>query len=158
MSKGVRPMAETSLTVEEVRRKMATLLEPGTVEIEKRMLKRFAEAVGDLNPLYLDEEYAQKTKYGSIIMPPHLLCCVMMAGASLSMDRIAPFNTLDGGSTFEFYLPVKLGDRIAVSAEVTNITERQGKMGRMFFASWDTQYRNQRDELVAKSQNTVIYY
>jgi len=40
------------------------------VEVEKGAIKRYADAVGDFNPLYWDGEYAGKSRYGSIIAPP----------------------------------------------------------------------------------------
>src|SRR4030042_6455742 len=44
----------------------------GTVacEVEKGFIKRFADAVEETNPLYWDEEYAAKSRYGLIIAPP----------------------------------------------------------------------------------------
>ena len=40
------------------------------MEVEKGAIKRFAEAVGNMNPLYWDEEYARNSKYGAIISIP----------------------------------------------------------------------------------------
>src|SRR3989338_2643949 len=39
-------------------------------EAGKEVIRRFADAVGDRNPLYYDEEYARNSRYGSIIAPP----------------------------------------------------------------------------------------
>ena len=38
-------------------------------EASKDGIKHFVEGIGDLNPLFVDEEYAKKTKYGKIISP-----------------------------------------------------------------------------------------
>ena len=44
-------------------------LEPGDVlaskpiKITKELIQRYARSIGDLNPLYFDEEYASQTKY-----------------------------------------------------------------------------------------------
>jgi len=43
---------------------------PPIPEITKSTIRRFAYGIGDDNPLWIDEEYAKKTKYGSIIAPP----------------------------------------------------------------------------------------
>jgi len=40
------------------------------MEVEKGAIKRYADAVGDFNPIYWDEEYASNSRYGSIIAPP----------------------------------------------------------------------------------------
>jgi len=33
-------------------------------------IRNFANGIGDSNPLYRDEEYAKKTKYGALIASP----------------------------------------------------------------------------------------
>ena len=43
-------------------------------------IRHWAYGCGDDNPLYLDEEYARKTRYGGIIAPPSILYpCVRIA-------------------------------------------------------------------------------
>ncbi len=42
-------------------------------EVTRRDIKRFAQAIGDHNPLYCDENYAMTTKYKTIVAPP-LFC------------------------------------------------------------------------------------
>ena len=39
-------------------------------EIEKGMLRRFAIATGDTDPIYHDEDYARASQFGEIISPP----------------------------------------------------------------------------------------
>ncbi|HEX76938.1 MAG TPA: MaoC family dehydratase [Dehalococcoidia bacterium] len=152
-------MSQAEPTVESVRRTAEALCLPYTVEIERRMIKKFAEAVGDTNPLWTDEEAAKHSEYGGIILPPTFFCSVLMAGISLRLDSLPPLSSsVDGGSDWQFFLPVRPGDTISVSAEITEVKERQGKLGRMFFIYWRAYYRNQRGELVAQSDNTVIYY
>lgn len=38
--------------------------------VERGLVKRFAEAIGDVNPLYLDEEVGKASRYGTNIAPP----------------------------------------------------------------------------------------
>ena len=42
-------------------------------EATKDAIWHFAEALGDDNPLWTDEEYASKSRYGRIIAPPTFL-------------------------------------------------------------------------------------
>ncbi len=37
------------------------------------MIRRWCEAMGERNPLYLDEGFAQTTEYGGIVAPPAML-------------------------------------------------------------------------------------
>ena len=51
---------------------VGTLSEPFEVEIEKSEIRKFAEAIGDTNPLYRDEAYARSKGYASLLAPPYL--------------------------------------------------------------------------------------
>ena len=55
---------------EEIKKLIGTSGHPTLYEVEKGAIRRFADAVDDPNPLYHDEEYARKSKYGSMIAPP----------------------------------------------------------------------------------------
>lgn len=39
-------------------------------EVEKGAIRKFADAIGDDNPLYHDEEYAKQRGYKSLVAPP----------------------------------------------------------------------------------------
>lgn len=49
------------------------LVKPSMVEVEKGMIRGFAQAIGDSNPLWQDENYARRNRYSSIIAPPTFL-------------------------------------------------------------------------------------
>ena len=52
-------------------------------DIEKGAIRRFAEAIEDNNPSYLNEEYAKSLGYRNVIAPPTFLrYCIN----SLSLD------------------------------------------------------------------------
>jgi acyl dehydratase len=62
-------MAEKEVTLDDLRKQLGKEAPPVTIEIEKGMIRRFVHAVDDPNPLWRDEEYASKSKYGNIIAP-----------------------------------------------------------------------------------------
>ncbi len=43
---------------------------PWRTEVTRDAIYHLAYAIGDLSPLYLDEEYAKKTRWGTLIAPP----------------------------------------------------------------------------------------
>ena len=59
-----------SLITEEMRRAIGVESDPGVIEVEKETIRRVADALGDPNPLWRDEEYAKGTSYGGIIAFP----------------------------------------------------------------------------------------
>lgn len=134
--------------------------------VEKGAIQRFADAVDDPNPLYYDEEYARKSKYGTIITPPGFFGWPdkQTRGSALNIDIPAGLvvelekagyllsNALDGGIEYEFFLPVRAGDVLSATTTVKNLRERSG----MVFIILQMAYMNQNGELVATSEANLI--
>ncbi|PKB63626.1 MAG: hypothetical protein BZY80_06385 [SAR202 cluster bacterium Io17-Chloro-G2] len=130
---------------------------PTTTEVEKGAIIKFAQAIGDDNPVFNDEEAARETHYGGIIAPPTFLRSVDSSRPVLPFDF--PFNRrLDGGSEWEYFEPIRSGDRITAVARIEDISERTGRLGLMVIMSTVTTYRNQFDQVVATQITTGIAY
>ena len=130
---------------------------PTTTEVEKGAIIKFAQAIGDDNPVFNDEEAARETRYGGLIAPPTFLRSVDSSRAELPFDF--PFNRrLDGGSEWEYFEPVRPGDRITAVSRIDDINERKGRLGLMIIMSTVTTYRNQFGQVVATQTGTGIAY
>ena len=130
---------------------------PVSMEVEKGHIARFAEAIEDANPLYIDEAAARRNRHGGIIAPPTFLRS--MRRERLDMPFDSPFKRfLDGGSQWEYFEPVRVGDLITSVNRVTDISERQGRLGTMIFLTTVTTYTNQLDQVVATQTGTMISY
>jgi acyl dehydratase len=128
-----------------------------TLEVEKGAIIKFAQAIGDDNPLWTDEAAARQTRYGGLIAPPTFLRSVGMLRPALPFD--VPFQRLlDGGSEWEYFEPVRAGDRITAVARVTDLRERAGRLGVMLFMTTVITYRNQFGQVVATQTSTSIRY
>lgn len=148
----------TSFLTEEMQRQaIGTESAPVTMEVEKGAIVKFAQAIGDENPVYTDEAEARKTRYGGIVAPPTFLRSI--TGVRLELPFDLPFQRLlDAGSDWEYFQPVRPGDRITAVACLTDIRERTGRLGLMVFTITKITYRNQFDEVVATQTNTLIRY
>ena len=115
-----------------------------TAKVEAGHVRRFAEAIGDDNPRWEREA------------PPTFL--VALAGASMHLDDAEDFGKgwLNGGNRFEYFAPVMIGDEITARGHVADVYDKSGASGEMLFIVFETQYTNQRGELVAKVRGTVI--
>lgn len=130
---------------------------PMTMEVERGAIIKFAEAIGDENPLWNDEAVARRSRYGGLIAPPTFLRSLRVGLPELPFE--IPFDRrLDGGSDWEYFQPVRPGDRIQGVARVTDLRERSGRMGLMIFMTSEITYRNQFDEVVATQTSTSILY
>ena len=151
---------------EEVTKFIGTSGPTATYEVEKGAIARYAESVGDPNPLYWDEEYAKKSKYGSIIAPPGFFGwpvrrarrdddAAIPQGPNLAKAGYG--RILDGGMEYEFLSPIRAGDVLTASSVITDIYEREGRSGKMAFTIRETTYTNQKGEAVAKTRGTSIH-
>jgi acyl dehydratase len=135
-------------------------------DVEKGAIARFAEAVGDPNPLYWNEEFAAKSPYGSIIAPPGFFGWPQKQEAELPNELASLVailadagygRILDGGIEWEFFKPVKAGDKLTVRTSIRNIMERSGKTGKAVFLFRDVTYIDQKGEIVATARQTTIH-
>ena len=138
------------------------------MEVEKGAIKKHADAVGDRNPLYWDDEYAKKSRYGSIIAPPGFFGWPTswtgpMPGFSgfrqKIMDAIAKEGyprILDGGIEYDFFYPVYAGDTLASLTKLKDVYERDVKNGKMVLSISETTLTNQNGTVVAKIRQTII--
>ncbi|MFQ6121870.1 MAG: MaoC family dehydratase [Dehalococcoidales bacterium] len=152
-------MAENSPITDEFKDKLGVERELGVYEVEKGMIRRFAQAIDDPNPLWQDEEYAKQSQYGGIIAPPTFIVAIGGEQFGQLLTQIFPKGLLHGSTELECYQPTRPGDKIAVTVRIANIRERLGRRsGKMTFVTFDLSYRNQRGKLVAKCQQTMIGY
>ena len=150
--------SQVTVITEDIRnRSIGTESPPVTLEVEKGAIARFSEAIEDTNPLYTDEVAARRSRYGGIIATPAFL-------RNLRTERLElPFEeqlqrVLDGGSEWEYFEPVRVGDRITAINRVTDVSERPGRLGTMVFVATVTTYTNQLDQVVATQKSTLIRY
>lgn len=138
-------------------------------EVHAEDIRKFATAVGDHNPLWLDQEYTKTTRWGGIIAPPTFV------------DRYSPFYVLaddnaqgylggpmpapspfkhiaSAGDMHEVHRPARPGDVITTHTRIGDIFEKQGRpgVGRMLFVRYDKTYRDQQDEIVSVCRWTEV--
>lgn len=140
-------MAEESLITEEMRSRIGAESEDIILEVDKRVLQMYLEALEDHNPLWQD------------IVPPNLLCTVLAgAGAGrVPLETPYPRNGLPAGDQLELFQPVRLGDVLTARAKLIDISERVGRdgVGRLTVIV-ETTYKNQKGELVAKNRSLTM--
>ena len=130
---------------------------PFVFEVEKRHIRQFAEAIGDSNPLYVDEEYAAKTIYGGIIAPPSFPVVIGQdSGGAIDLP-LDYTRVLHGEQEFIYQRPIRPGDRLVCQMKVTDLYDREGKSGTMQFLVLDTEMKDESGELVAVSRTNMIY-
>jgi acyl dehydratase len=150
-------MTQESVITQQMRDAIGVESEPATYDVERGAILKFAQAIGDTNPLFNDEAAARKTRYGGLIAPPTFLRS--MSAGPMKADVKSPYPAaLDGGSEWEYFEPVRPGDRITVTLKIADMFERPGRLGNMLFIIRETKYVNQFGQTVALQRGTGISY
>jgi acyl dehydratase len=142
---------------EEALKQIGKTGEPRTYEVERGAIRRFAEAIGDSNPLFNSEREARNSRFGGMIAPPTFYRSLMAPVPEVKLNMTTA-RGLDGGSDWEFFKPVRAGDRITVQTKIADLRESEGRLGPMVFTSMETSYTNQFGEIVALQRSTGIRY
>jgi hypothetical protein len=137
-------VSTTTSVVERLRARIGQTGSPTEATVEAGHLKRFVEAIGDPNPRWTKEA------------PPTFL--VALAPASMHLDEAEEYGKgwLNGGNRFEYFEPVKVGDRITATSRVADVYEKTGGSGSLLFIIFETDYVNQDGRSVARLRGTAI--
>ncbi|OGB94071.1 MAG: hypothetical protein A3G35_05405 [candidate division NC10 bacterium RIFCSPLOWO2_12_FULL_66_18] len=119
-------------------------------------IRHFAYGISDGNPLWLDPDYAAKSRYGRLVAPPAFLTSVLypiLHGAPIE----APLSSLIGGVEYQWSVPILEGDTLRAVTKQTDLYEKKSGTGRrLVFIISEATYWNQRDEVVGKAIGTMI--
>lgn len=140
-----------ALTGQEVRERTSW-----NTEVTADAIRHFAYGISDANPLWMDPDYAAKSRYGRLAAPPAFLTSVLypiLHGAPME----APLSSLIGGVEYQWLLPILEGDRLRAATRQVNCFEKKSRTGRrLIFILSEATYWNQRDEVVGKATGTMI--
>ncbi len=138
-------MAESVVT-EEMKGWLNKELNRVEFEVEKVLLRRYTEAIEDPNPRWKE------------VMPPNMFTAIFAEGGLVQYPFETPPKLLDGGGEWEFFAEARLGDTLTGVRKIVEYKEKEGKLGHMLFVIRQTEWTNQRGELVARNKSTSILY
>ncbi|WP_212772896.1 MaoC family dehydratase N-terminal domain-containing protein [Polycladomyces abyssicola] len=122
--------------------------------VERGAVKRFAEAIQDLNPLYFDEEVAKKSRWGRLIAPPTF---PMTFDYGQIEGLILPESGLiHGDQTFHYQRPLFVGEEVSCYTVLKDVTEKKGKSGRLTFLVFDRIGEDREGEPIFTATTTVV--
>jgi acyl dehydratase len=122
------------------------------VTVTEQMVNAYAELTGDFTPVHVDEAYAKTTPFGTRVA--HGLFGLSLAdGLKTRSDyRFVPGMSL--GWTWDFKLPIKLGDTIRVKFRVGTL--RKVKRPGWGIVVLPSELINQRDEVVQLGEHRLM--
>jgi acyl dehydratase len=122
------------------------------VTVTEAMVNAYAELTGDFTPIHVDEDYAKTTPFGTRVA--HGLFGLSLADGlkTRSETRFVPGMSL--GWTWDFKLPIKLGDTLRVRFRVG--AKREVKRPGWGIVILPSELINQRDEVVQLGEHRLM--
>jgi acyl dehydratase len=113
-------------------------------------ITNFSNGIGDLNPLFRDQEYARWTRFGGLVAHPCFPWVHHWPGRSYwGLPGVHGFGV---AIDCEFYRNVRPGDRINLWNRVIDVQEKQSRFsGTMAMQYLESTYTNQRDEILCRA-------
>lgn len=119
-------------------------------------IRNFSNGIGDINPLYRDEEYAKKTRYEALIASPAWTASVFPHWVLQGLPGIHADHS---ASDWEFLKPIYVNDKITPKCYFVGYDVKTSKFaGKTAFEYQRFEYWNQRGELVSRGYNMLVRY
>ena len=142
------------------------------------MIRHWAAAFEDRNPVYTDPAAAAASRHGGIVAPPLMLQTWTMATPVITgiserggspvpvedsplrvLDRAGYTATLATNSEFEILRYLRPGDLVSAETIFESISEEKStRMGRGRFVTWVTTYRDQEGEIVGRQRFRILKF
>ena len=157
-----------SLITEDVRALIGRELLPerNRFAISEEMSYDVADAIEDANPLYVDGDYARKSRFGALLCPPLATWKDIAppigyfgAGQESHFQVPLPFNGygLNGGSDWQFLRPALVGTWITRQFRVLDIFEKQGRSGALVFVVRQETQTDQHGQVINLAKRVSIH-
>ncbi|MFC4048074.1 MaoC family dehydratase N-terminal domain-containing protein [Actinomadura syzygii] len=108
-------------------------------------IRRYARAIGESNPLYLDTEFARARGYAEIVAPPNLVTAITCWDEGPAAEGLREDGTplvmqleglptsgvrvMGGGEDMEFHAPITAGTTVVERSTMLDAELRQGRTG-----------------------------
>jgi hypothetical protein len=146
--------------------------------VNQPMIRHWAHALDDMNPVYLDPEFAAKSRFGGIVSPPVMLQTWTMPAPKLEgigerggspveitsnptafLDEAGYTSIVATNSEFEINRYPKLGDVISATSVFEEVSdEKTTALGTGFFLTWVLTYTDQHGEVLGRQRFRVLRF
>ncbi|MGF6950645.1 acyl dehydratase [Neobacillus sp. B4I6] len=123
-------------------------------EVERGAVKKFAEAIGDLHPIYFDEETGRNSRNKANIAPPtfpRTFDYGVTEGLNLPNNGL-----IHGEQRFHYERPLRVGETIYCYSKVKSYFEKKGSFGKMGFLVVENYGEDLSGALIFSSSSTIV--
>ncbi|MEH7356524.1 MaoC family dehydratase N-terminal domain-containing protein [Neobacillus drentensis] len=122
--------------------------------VERGAVKKFAEAIGDLHPIYFDEDTGRLSRYKNNIAPP-TFPRVFDYGAIEGLN-LPDKGLIHGEQTFHYVRPLFVGEEVYCYSIVKKYFEKKGNFGQMGFLVLESFGEDSKGTTIFSSTSTIV--
>jgi acyl dehydratase len=131
--------------------------EPLFFEVEKGAIRKFADAIGDPNPLYRDADHARRFGYENIVAPPTFPVCFRPPAELPWIQNLDRRRIVAGETAFEYVKPLVAGMKPTCRVKLTGVDDKQGSKGSMELMRQELSAHDEAGALVVVVRRTTVY-
>jgi acyl dehydratase len=122
--------------------------------VEKGAVKKFAESIGDHNPLFFDEQYAEKTVHKRLLAPPTFPRTFDYG--EIEGLKLPASGLIHGEQQYSYERPLYVGEELYCNTELVDVYEKTGGSGTLTFLTFQQQGVSTDGDIVLRSKRVLI--
>ncbi|HLR66590.1 MAG TPA: MaoC family dehydratase N-terminal domain-containing protein [Virgibacillus sp.] len=122
--------------------------------VERGMVKRFAEAIGDMHPIFVDEAVGRQSRYGQNIAPP-TFPRVFDYGEIEGLDLLSD-GFIHGEQIYHYTRPLLVGETVYCYTKIENYYDKKSRSGLLGFLILKRFGEDGEGETIFTEQQSVI--
>ena len=130
--------------------------EPKVIEVEKGQIRRFAQAIGETNPIHFSEDAAKSAGFPGIVAPCTFASALHCFDDFYEQVGINPHAVMHQEEEYEYFKPIIAGDILSVVHTVSNVYDKQVPNGQLVFIVIESRGNDKRGKTVFKSRRVLV--
>ncbi len=130
---------------------------PFVVDVERGAVVKFAEAIGDPNPIFRDPAAARAHGYADIVAPPTFPVSFLPPEEPEWTRHLDRRRVLAGEQSFRYVRPIVAGDRLTCDIRFVEVVDKQGRSGSMELLVQEARGRDADGRDVFFHRRTMVY-
>jgi len=137
---------------------IGTTTAPTRIGVDAWRVKLFCQAIGETSPVHWDEAAARAAGHRSCPVPPTFLKALESEHCSsdtlLKMLQVSVGKVLHAEQSFEYALPVHVGDEVEITRSVTDLYDKRA--GALSFIVVQNRYRAGTQDAASSVQTILV--
>ncbi len=125
-------------------------------EVEKGQIRRFAAAVGELNPIHQDEKDAKKGGFTTLVATPTFPAALIDVADWLDELGVDLRTTMHAEEEYEYYRTICAGDVVVVVHKIVDAYEKTAPNGKLNFIVVESRGTDKRSRDVFKGRRVLV--